>query len=219
MKNEKAIKLKVCGMRSSGNILEVGSLSPDYMGFIFFQGSKRYVGDNFVIPPGFPPEIKRVGVFVNESTLETIRLADKHHLHFIQLHGDEPATQCEELKGKGFKVIKAFSVDHTFDFSTIQNFKKVVDFFLFDTKGINYGGNGLAFDWDILKMYDQEIPFFLSGGISEENIGNLSYLKGMNIHAIDINSRVEKAVGIKDAGLIEKIKSQVDHIRISKSTN
>ncbi|CAN5380075.1 phosphoribosylanthranilate isomerase [soil metagenome] len=211
MKDRKKVILKVCGMKSSDNILEVAKLCPEYMGFIFFRGSKRYVGDEFIIPNEFPKTIRKVGVFVNDSTNEIIRLANKHRLDFIQLHGDELVTQCEELRGNGLKVIKAFSIDGNFVFEAIKEFKNHVDFFLFDTKGGEYGGNGVLFDWNILRAYDQQIPFFLSGGISVDNIENLSVLNGMNLHAIDVNSRVESSVAVKDTDLVARL---IDKLKI-----
>ena len=199
------IKLKVCGMRNPGNIREVAALHPDYMGFIFYPGSKRVVGEDFQIPTDFPPRTKRVGVFVNETTENMMMLAIKHSLDFIQLHGEEPVAQCDELQKSGIKVIKAFSIDHDFNFDQLLPYKKVVDYFLFDTKGAAYGGTGKTFDWLLLKKYDQEIPFFLSGGLSLETIDKINELKGMNMHALDVNSGVEIEPGMKDVRLIEEI--------------
>lgn len=199
------IKLKVCGMRNASNILEVASLGPDYLGFIFYKKSPRYVGEDFNIPNDFPATIKRVGVFVDEIT-ETIKaLWEKHDLTFIQLHGNESAGQCRSLKDTGLGVIKVFSVDDEFDFDRTVVYKSHVDYFLFDTKGKYHGGNAKTFNWEILKKYDQEIPFFLSGGISPENIAMIRSLEGMNIHAIDINSGVEISPAVKDAEAIEKV--------------
>lgn len=192
-------------MRDAGNILDVAALHPDYMGFIFYQGSKRFVGKDFAIPDSLSRDIKRVGVFVNQSTEEIADTATEHSLNLIQLHGDESPQQCDELKEKGFEIIKAFAVGNEFDFQTTLNYKKSVNYFLFDTKGKDFGGNGITFQWDLLKNYDQEIPFFLSGGISPLNIMNIKNLSDMNLYAIDVNSGVEKAVGVKDVGLIKKL--------------
>jgi len=203
------LKLKVCGMCASRNILEVATLSPDYMGFIFFKGSKRFVGENFVIPEKFPDAIKRVGVFVNEETSTIIQLARKHSLHFIQLHGDESVEQCDDVRKSGLGVIKVFSIDENFNFEEVSRFEEVVDFILFDTKGVNRGGNGTLFNWSVLRNYNQKIPFFLSGGISAGNVDDVDQLRDMNVHAIDINSQVEISSGIKDSDLIRAIKNKM----------
>ncbi len=199
------IKLKICGMRDPGNIGMVAALAPHYMGFIFFKGSKRFVGNGFEIPKSIPSGIKKVGVFVNDSTHEIIRLAEYHALDFIQLHGGEPVEQCKEVRNNGLGVIKVFTVDEDFDFERVNPFKGFVDYLLFDTKGKNFGGNSIAFDWKILEKYDQEVPFFLSGGISPKNITEVDALREMNLHAVDANSGVEKEVGLKDTELIKEL--------------
>lgn len=188
------IKLKICGMRDTANIKAVAELRPDYMGFIFYEKSPRYVGNEFAI---LDLRLNSVGVFVNESTEKILSKG----LKIVQLHGDETPEQCDELR-KHVKVIKAFSIDDDFDFETTKKYN--ADYFLFDTKGKYYGGNAKTFNWDKLKEYDQRIPFFLSGGLNADNLKDISILKGMNLHAIDLNSGVEDSPGLKN---IEKIKS------------
>ena len=204
------IKLKICGMRETENILQVASLSPDYMGFIFYSKSPRFVGENFVIPDQFPAIIKRVGVFVNERVEDMLAKRDKHRLDMLQLHGDESPDVCEVVRRSGTKVIKVFSVDDKFDFESTIPYKNVVDYFLFDTKGKYYGGNATPFDWRVLERYDQNIPFFLSGGLNPENISGIHDLKGMNVHAVDVNSGVERSPGIKDPALVGRIANVLD---------
>lgn len=201
------IKLKVCGMREPGNILEVSRLQPDYMGFIFYAGTPRYVGDGFSIPEDFPPAIRRVGVFVNERSDEILRQVEKHKLDFVQLHGGESAQQCAEIQAHGIGVIKVFSINGATDFAVTEPYSGCADFFLFDTKGKYYGGNARAFDWQVLHAYDQQVPFFLSGGITPENAAGIGALKGLNLEAIDVNSGVEISPALKDAGKIQAIRS------------
>ena len=188
-------------MRDRQNILEVAKASLDYMGFIFYRKSPRFVGENFEIPEMTVPT-KKVGVFVNEdpNTIET--LVRLHKLDFIQLHGEESIKECAKLKETS-SVIKAFRIDDEFDFNKTKKFKNNVDLFLFDTKGKHYGGNGKSFNWLKLKEYDQDIPFLLSGGLTLEKLDQLQLLKGMNIHGLDLNSGVEVKPGMKD---IQKIK-------------
>jgi len=207
------IRLKICGMRDAENISGVNALSPQYMGFIFYRKSPRFVGDDFVMP-AISHGIKKVGVFVNETTDAILNAAARHDLSLIQLHGHEPPAQCRDLKAKGLGVIKAFSVGDDFDWRVVEPYKTVADFFLFDTKGKYYGGNAQAFDWSLLRKYDQEIPFFLSGGLSPENIAGIIELKGMNLYALDVNSGVEDSPGVKNisriASVLEKLKSLND---------
>jgi phosphoribosylanthranilate isomerase len=194
-------------MRDPENMIAVAALHPDYMGFIFYRNSKRVVPSNFQIPKDFPSGIKRVGVFVNESTSTILSLVGKFSLDFVQLHGEESPRQCEELRTAGVGVIKVFALSGDFDFKTLEPFKKVVNYFLFDTKGADYGGTGTLFDWRILKKYDQEVPFFLSGGLSPENIHDVAMLRGMNLLALDVNSGVEAKPGLKDIGKIKKLQA------------
>jgi len=205
------IRLKVCGMRDDDNILAVAEIQPDYMGFIFYSQSPRFVGDDFQFLFQLPPFIRKVGVFVNASSEEIERQIKRVSLDYVQLHGDESVSQCEELKNLGLKLIKAFSVGEDFNFDITKSYQPFVDFFLFDTKGKYYGGNARTFDWNILKKYDQKIPFFLSGGISPYNVADVGRLKNMNVHAVDVNSGVEINPGIKDVVKIDAIKKILNH--------
>jgi len=199
------MKIKVCGMRDRKNIEDVALLKPDFMGFIFYRGTPRFVGDDFVIPAGFPQSIQRVGVFVNETTEEILRKVETHGLNFVQLHGGETVTQCYDIRKRGVGVIKVFSVDDDMDFKSTSGFADAADYFLFDTKGKLYGGNARRFNWDILRRYDQKVPFFLSGGIAPEHTDEIGKLAGLNIAAIDVNSGVEIEPGFKDVNRIKAI--------------
>jgi phosphoribosylanthranilate isomerase len=199
-------------MRDASNMLEVGKLLPDYMGFIFYPPSPRYVGEDFQMPVGLNNAIHRVGVFVNEHVDRMIELRARHNLSHVQLHGDEPVVVCEQLKKKGLNVIKVFRIGPDFDFSVTLPYKKAVDYFLFDTKGKHYGGNAQVFDWSILDQYDQEIPFFLCGGLTVENIQHVQRLKQMNLHALDLNSGVEDSPGVKNVLLIKEVIKKLENI-------
>lgn len=197
-------------MRDADNICEVGALGPDYMGFIFYPASPRYVGDTFSIPSDLAKTIKRVGVFVNETRDRIMQQVTKHDLTVVQLHGDEPETVCEEIKSKGVTVIKVFSIGEEFDFSVLKKYKPHVNYFLFDTKGKFYGGNSKTFNWQVLEKYDQEIPFFLSGGLTPDNISTTTQLLHMNLHALDINSGVEENPGVKRVQSIREVMNRVN---------
>ena len=201
-----AFKIKVCGMTQPDNIRDVASCNPDYLGFIFYDKSKRFVGEELEteVLNGINPSIKKVGVFVNHSTLYIENKIKKYGLSLIQLHGDESVEQCKELKSKGYTIVKVFQVDNDFDFRVIEPYKKQVDYFLFDTKSEGYGGTGKKFDWSIFDRYDNEVPLFLSGGLDIESIEEIKKLSKLNIHALDINSKFEVEAGKKDVDLIKK---------------
>lgn len=193
-----AIKIKICGMKFPENINDIASLRPDYLGFIFYEKSPR----NFEnIIPNLPESIQKVGVFVN-ATLEEIKVkVTQYKLDLIQLHGDESPEFCHLLQQNKFKVIKAFSVDNLFNFNALNNYNIYCDYFLFDTKGTNYGGNGITFDWSVLEKYHLDKLYFLSGGIGTENTAEVkSFLKkeySKNCIAIDCNSKLEISPGLK----------------------
>ena len=139
-------------MRDAENIAAVASLRPQYMGFIFYPKSPRFVGESFDIPANLPASIKRVGVFVNESNAVIIAKSKSLKLDFVQLHGNESPAQCDELKATGLGVIKVFSIDDDFNFELTKPYREAVDYFLFDTKGKYYGGNAKTFNWKILEQ-------------------------------------------------------------------
>jgi phosphoribosylanthranilate isomerase len=204
------LKLKICGMHEPENIRQVATLQPDYMGFIFYEKSPRFVGDKFSMPY-LETDVKRVGVFVNHPLRSVAEYVTNLKLNFVQLHGDESPSYCAALKDENIKVIKVFRVNEEFDFSVTKEYESVSDYFLFDTKGKLYGGNAVAFNWNVLEKYNQHVPFFLSGGIRSTNLKGLSKLSGLNVHAIDINSSVEDRPGLKN---IEKIKEIINQLSI-----
>ncbi len=205
------MKLKVCGMRESQNIEQLLALEPDYMGFIFYDKSPRNAGGRLdeELLHSFPESTKKMGVFVNADFNDVVEKVGKYKLDLVQLHGDESVEYVANLFAVGIKVVKVFSIGESFDFKQLKKYNPFVDYFLFDTKGKARGGNGEVFNWEILKEYDQEVPFFLSGGIDLENVSELKELKGMNIHAIDVNSKFELAPGLKDIGRLKDLKENI----------
>jgi phosphoribosylanthranilate isomerase len=195
-------------MRDPANIAEVAALQPDYMGFIFYEKSPRFVGDDFEMP-AIPVGIKKVGVFVNETTEAIVNKVNRYKLDFVQLHGNESSAQCLELKDQGVKIIKAFSVDKDFKFESVEPYANFVSYFLFDTKGKYFGGNATAFDWSLLQQYSLQIPFFLSGGISIDNVSDIHKIGTRKLHSIDVNSGVERSAGVKDLNKIKDLKRAV----------
>lgn len=202
------MKIKVCGMKYSDNILSVADLQPDYLGIIFYKGSRRNFSGEF---PVLDHSIKKTGVFVNESYAEIIKTVEKYDLQAVQLHGDESVNFCMELKDNfksDLEIIKAFSIADESDFEEINSYKEACDFYLFDTKGNKRGGNGKLFNWDVLNNIQHDKRFFLSGGIGLEESGMVrDFLKteaGNYCYAVDLNSKFESEPGLKE---IEKLEA------------
>lgn len=199
------MKIKVCGLKYQDNIKQLSLLPINYMGFIFYKKSPRFVDDvlDFNFIKNLPKHIKKVGVFVNEPSNSIQNIVAHYNLDVVQLHGDETEVMCEELKPYA-KVIKAFRINDTFNFKDIQKYIPYVDYFLFDTETKAFGGSGQQFNWDILKHYQLQTPFFLSGGIDEQSIEKIKQFHHPQLFGIDINSKFEINVAVKDS---EKIKT------------
>lgn len=215
------LSLKVCGMQQPGNMIQVAELQPDYMGLIFYEKSPRYFDGEL---PEISSEIKKAGVFVNAEIEEIKAKVLKYNLNAIQLHGEEDAGYAKDLKGELQKsgntpeIIKVFSVGDDFDFQQIKPFEGIVDYFLFDTKGKLRGGNGTEFDWQILKNYPSDTPFFLSGGIGPEHGRAIAELKnhfhrngkpGL-LYAVDVNSKFELKPGLKKLKELKDFKTNIN---------
>jgi len=197
------MKIKVCGLKDDENIAQVAVLLPDYMGFIFYDKSPRFVDDlPIAVLKKIPQSIIKTAVFVNESDENISKLIDKYNFDAIQLHGDESPADCAFFKGR-VKVIKAFGLNADFDFGQLYPYADHVDYFLFDTKTTIHGGSGETFNWDILGQYDLDIPFFLSGGLSLENLEEVKEITHPQFYGVDLNSRFETGPGIKN---IEKLR-------------
>lgn len=205
------LKIKVCGMRDTKNLEQLCSIGPDYIGFIFYPKSKRFVGVHpdpalFKIPPA---GILKVGVFVNEQIDRVTQMVEEYQLELVQLHGNESPAYCRKLMGLGIQVIKAFSPGGgTTGSKTLQSgsgiegYKEVVHTLLFDTPGPGWGGSGQKFDWSLLKDQSVPVPYILSGGIGPEDTEAIGKLKNENLMGIDLNSRFELSPGLKDVGLL-----------------
>lgn len=217
--NKTKVRLKVCGMKYRDNIQQVAALQPDYIGFIFYQKSARYFNSKSI--PEIANTIKKTGVFVNASLNFIINKIKAHHLQAVQLHGNESAHYCLELKQRyketstsisneynSLEIIKVFSVNNTFDFNVLKPYEPVSDYFLFDTKGEQPGGNGYTFNWDVLNNYPSTKPFFLSGGIGVEEIEKIKQFQKSEAskycYAIDVNSKFEIEPGLKNMELLKK---------------
>ena len=205
------MKIKICGLKFKSNILGLSKLEPDYMGFVFWEKSKRLVIDS--TPNLSQTKIKKTGVFVNadfEKIKDKVRV---HKLEAIQLHGLESPEFCEKIKNLGVEIIKAFSIDENFNFNVLEKYELCSDYFLFDTKGKSPGGNGISFDWEILRNYKYEKKFFLSGGISIESINAIKKIKKLSLplFCVDINSRFELNPGKKNIELIKSFKYSLEN--------
>ncbi|MFT4533730.1 MAG: phosphoribosylanthranilate isomerase [Saprospiraceae bacterium] len=194
--------IKVCGIKTKENVELISTMKIDMVGLNFYPSSVRYItrdipAEHFDM---LPIEIKRVGVFVNETMENIDSIALKFSLDYIQLHGDESVSFCKSVASK-HKIIKVFRVDNQTDLTKIPEYA-FADYYLFDTATKNFGGSGKKFDWSKLDEYKGEIPFLLSGGIGPTDAKIVrSYIHPL-YKGIDINSKFESVPGIKNPELI-----------------
>lgn len=198
----KKLLVKVCGMREDENIHQLTQLAIDYIGHIFYPKSTRYIADAKLLNSN--SNIKKTGVFVNVSFEEIIQAIESYQLQSIQLHGDESVELIQQLNQSGVEIIKAFGVNNDFVWNSIAPYLDHIDYLLFDSKSAQYGGTGERFNWDKLKEYPYDKPYFLSGGLSLENIQEAVEFEDSRLIGLDLNSRFEISPGLKD---IEKIKA------------
>ncbi|PYF72674.1 phosphoribosylanthranilate isomerase [Pedobacter nutrimenti] len=204
------LKLKICGMREKQNIAEVAELGPDYMGFIFYPGSKRYAAD---LTTELPQHVKKTGVFVNQPIGVILEYILKYKLSAVQLHGNESPAYCAQFKELGLRIelIKAFGLSETFDFDQLTAYQEFVDYFLFDTQTAGHGGSGKLFNWKLLEQYHLDTPYFLSGGIGPQQVQLIKEIQDNRLYAVDINSRFELEPGLKNIDQLREFKNKLFH--------
>ena len=209
-KAKSQLQIKVCGLTQQSQIQELISMNVDFLGFIFYEKSPRYVLHHLSLKEiAEIPHFGKVGVFVNESIKAIVEITTESQLDIIQLHGNENEKfilQLKQILGNNIKIIKVIRIgNQSFDElqKTINQQPSTVNYLLFDTDSKAFGGTGKTFDWQILNEIEISKPYFLSGGISLENIHQLSTINHQPL-ALDINSKFETEPGSKD---LEKIKN------------
>lgn len=197
------MKVKICGLSREVDIEYANRVHPDFIGFVFFPKSKRYV--NFEraaeLRKNLKPGIKVVGVFVNENCDNVIRLLNEGIIDIAQLHGDETEEDIQYIQAvSGKQVIKAIKVKNRYDVEAWLD--SGADYLLFDS-GM---GSGETFLWELLEGVERE--YFLAGGLKEENLSEA--LSDKLPYAVDLSSGVESD-GVKD---FEKMRAVVDIVRM-----
>lgn len=205
--------VKVCGMREAENIRAIEHLGIQWMGFIFYPPSPRYVDRK---PDYLPASVQRAGVFVNDTTENIIRHTFDFDLDIVQLHGTETPEFCRTLlnllrtKGKEIVLVKAFSVAEEIQLKQTAAYQPYCRYFLFDTPCRGYGGSGEAFNWELLSAYEGSTPFLLSGGISCHHLPALKQFKHPQWTGIDLNSGFEIRPAYKDVSLLRKFIQEIN---------
>jgi phosphoribosylanthranilate isomerase len=198
------IRIKICGMKDPGNIAGVIALDPDYMGFILYERSPRYVGikEAEILVKNIPPAIKKTAVLVNEPPDRAISIAESGIFDILQLHGTESAEYCMRLS-EHISIIKAFGISEILP-ENLEEYQPFCTMFLFDTAGQAFGGTGKKFDHNILAGYKLNTEYMLSGGISSDDSCYLKSFRSEKMTGVDLNSRFEVVPGIKNITMLKK---------------
>jgi len=198
-------KVKICGLTSLEDARYASGAMADYLGFIFFPGSKRYIDPDLasaIIAWIEGPQA--VGVFMNQPIDDVVDVASKTGIQLVQLHGHESPEYCSLMN---VPVIKAIHVTENDTYESIlekiQPYIGVVSYLLFDTQtGGESGGTGIPFDWSVLNDLDMDIPYFLAGGIGSDNVK--SAINRVHPYCVDVNSKIEESPGVKQLEKFEE---------------
>ena len=201
-----SVKVKICGLKSKEAV--VASYKADYLGFVFYQKSPRFVNAELAknLSKISRPSQKKVGLFVNAEEKVIEYISDYVDLDFIQLHGDESIEKIKYIKKKIKKpIIKSIPVSSKKDAEKYKDYNNICDMILFDTKPLDPyipGGTGRRFNWDLLKEFKFKNEWMLAGGINMLNIQE-AIIK-TNAPIIDVSSALEDDLGIKSPKKIEE---------------
>lgn len=206
------VKVKICGLSEEGSLATAVQAGADYVGFVFYARSPRYVAphDAARLARGVPAHVARVGLFVDPDDAAMAAVLNQVPLDYLQLHGAETPQRVAQIRKRfGLPVIKAVAIASGRDAENAKAYEADADMLLFDAKPppdqqALPGGNGLVFDWTLIAGYRWARPWMLSGGLTPDNLVDALRISGAKI--LDVSSGVESAPGVKD---VEKIRSFV----------
>lgn len=194
-------RIKLCGLSRPSDIKAVNTLCTDYIGFVFYEKSSRYITPEKAgeLKSLLSDRIKAVGVFVDEPLEKIVDLLDLGIIDIAQLHGNENDEYIKRLRELSKRpVIKAFRIKSKEDIKKAEG--SLADFILLDSGQ----GSGEAFDWELLR--DIKRDYFLAGGLDPYNVKDA--LRILHPYAVDVSSGIEKD-HIKDESLMAAFVSAV----------
>ncbi|MFL2790930.1 MAG: phosphoribosylanthranilate isomerase [Paracoccaceae bacterium] len=208
------VKIKLCGLCEPTHFEVAWELGVKYVGLVFVEKSPRSISIDYArsILENVPQGLVKVGLLVNPKN-DFIQKIASLNLNMIQLHGSETVERVHEIRRTtGMEIIKAVGLNRKEDLKGIYKYSQVADQVLIDAKPSSNkdlpGGNGLKFDWKLIKNNTWKFPWFLAGGLNEGNL--LEALKETNAKQVDVSSGIEDKNGRKDVnkiiGFVEKVK-------------
>ena len=209
-----SIGIKICGLTKPEHVRAASSAGADYVGFVIYKGSPRHIEPKVAaeIAKAAGPKTMRIAVLVDPGDRLLEEVVSTLPIQGIQLHGKETFDRVSQIKNQtGLTIIKAVSIDDKNDVESAHIYEQVADMLLFDAKppttDMPPGGNSMTFDWTLIARESWTCPWFLSGGLSPENVEsavNLSHAK-----LVDVSSGVEKERGVKD---LERIRGFIETV-------
>lgn len=202
-----AIRVKICGLKTPGDVAAAVQAGAVYGGFVFFGKSPRHLSldEARALAVEAPVGLAKVALMVNPDNafLEAVNAVVP--LDMIQLHGEESPARVAEVRAlTGLPVMKALGVADAGDLAAIGDYEEVADQLLIDAKApkdaVLPGGNGLSFDWRLIAGREWKAPWMLAGGLTPDNVAEAIRLTGAK--QIDVSSGVERERGVKDHALI-----------------
>ena len=206
-----SVRVKICGLKTATDVAIAAEAGAAYVGFVFFERSPRHVSLAAARDAALaaPPGVAKVALSVNASDAELDSILSTVPIDILQLHGTETPARVDQLRTRyGLPVIKALGVATDEDLAQIDLFNHSATQILVDAKptsatqhnGELPGGNGLAFDWQLIAGRRWSGPWMLAGGLTPNNVSRAIALTGAQ--QVDVSSGVESAPGVKDAALI-----------------
>ena len=209
-------EVKICGLDRVETVEASVEAGAGMMGFVFYSPSPRSLTpiEASILTARVPSDVKRVGLFVDPTDEEILKVMDKNTFDMVQLHGEETPERVLDIKDLiGLPVMKVLKISCIQDLSFPSEYEDVVDYFLFDAfapkdiKGALPGGNALSFDWSILSGVDISQPWVLAGGLNPENVKEAMIISGAR--AVDVSSGVEDRPGVKST---DKIRTFIEAV-------
>ena len=210
-----SIRCKLCGLTTLDDISAAVRADASYIGFVFFLGSPRNLeiqAANLLLE-ATPNHVTKVGLVVDADNDFLDKLTSSVSLDMLQLHGDESFQRVAEVKARyGLSVMKAVGISNLRDVQDAHQFGEVADQLLLDAKPNSAsdlpGGNGIAFDWNLLAGSSWKVPWMLAGGLKPNNVASAVKLSGAQ--QVDVSSGIETSLGINNAKLMSEFVMQAN---------
>ena len=208
------LTVKICGLRTPETLHAAIEAGADWVGFVFFPKSPRHVSldEARALGPLVAGRAQKVALLVDAPDAMIADVIAALQPDFLQLHGHETPERVGEIKQRfGVPLIKAVGIAGQDDLIQARAYERVVDWMLYDAKppkqAVLPGGNGVSFDWTLLKEAGKQHHFMLSGGLDADNVANALAITGAA--GVDVSSGVESAPGIKDTKRIKAFMAAV----------